>query len=113
MIRIFFAATLTAAALASAPAFAKDETIERRDAIAACRAQIAEQLNVANDSHGVDFRRSQTKGRSFELRFAVKENGQSLGTASCVYTRGDAKVASVELDGALQLRAQTATAARD
>jgi hypothetical protein len=107
MIRSIITAGLAAAALTAlaAPAFAgKDETQERTAAIGACRLAIAEKTGVAATGANIDFHRSTTKGRTFELRFQVRNDGASLGAASCVYQRRDEKVASVDLDAQLIAR---------
>lgn len=110
MTRTLIAAAGLALIGLAAPAFASDENTERAQGIAACRAVIAEQTGVAATSANVDFRRSETRGRAFNLRFAVKEAGATIGEARCVYTRRDAKVSEVTLDAALEARVQAATA---
>lgn len=89
---------------AASPVLAADETQERVAAIGACRTAIAEKVGVPATTTAIDFRRSETKSRSFELRYSVRDNGASLGNATCVYQRRAGTV-EVTLDQSLLARA--------
>lgn len=99
----FVSAAVCGAALAlvalSAPALASGP---REEAVAACRAALAEAIGVAPDSEDVRLNRVDRRAGAFQVRFRVRNASGFRVNAECAYDPAAQQVTSLDAPGATQ-----------